>query len=294
MGKAVSSFINFGSINIDHVYSVESFVKAGETIAIKEYQKFLGGKGLNQSVALASAGATVHHVGRIHRSDEWLLDTIQRLGVGSDFIGFSEKSTGHAIIQIDREGENAICVYGGANRTLTTQQIENVLTSSDVNSVVMLQNETNGVEEIIRLADAKGYKVFFNPAPYDATVNELPLEYVDVLVLNESEAQGLSGETQMEKIQKAFLARNPLGKFIVTLGVKGACFFDKENRHFQKAYSVKTVDTTGAGDTFCGFFAALYYDGLGVAHAMEYAARAAALCVGKKGALNTIPKIGDL
>jgi ribokinase len=108
--------VNFGSLNIDHVHMVENFVRPGETIICKEYQKFCGGKGLNQSIALANAGAHVFHAGKIGADGILLKNLLESRGVDTSFVEVVEEPTGHAMIQVNKEGENSIIVYGKSRK----------------------------------------------------------------------------------------------------------------------------------------------------------------------------------
>ena len=118
------AILNFGSCNIDHVYTVEAFVSPGETLSSGTYQTFPGGKGLNQSVAIVQAGGACSHVGRIGQDGEWLKDMLHSLGINTDFLTVSTEPTGHAIIQVNQDGENAIITHGGANHTITQSEID--------------------------------------------------------------------------------------------------------------------------------------------------------------------------
>lgn len=283
--------LNFGSLNLDHVYSVDHFVRPGETLASFSYQKFLGGKGLNQSVALARAGAKVFHAGKIGGDGDVLRTFLQNEGVDVSHIRISDDPSGHAIIQVNSEGENCILLYGGANQNIQISDVTSVLSHFAEGDVLLLQNEISGIAEIIQQASQKGLKIIFNPAPMNEGVKKYPLELVDWLIVNQVEAADLSGEKNQEKIIFVLMEKFPRSQFILTLGKEGSIYFGKAcEQIFVPAKKVKAVDTTGAGDTFIGYFLAFLVEGLEIKRCLELASAAAAICVTRKGAASSIPK----
>lgn len=148
--------VNFGSLNIDYVYRVDHFVQPGETMSALSLQIQCGGKGLNQSVALARAGVETWHAGRIGPEGRFLKETLDRAGVHTRFVEETAGSTGHAIIQVDSTGQNSILLHDGANGRLTPDFVTAVLDQFSAGDTVLLQNETSCVEEIIRLAARRG------------------------------------------------------------------------------------------------------------------------------------------
>jgi ribokinase len=163
---------NFGSINIDHVYSVPHFVQPGETLSSKSYQSILGGKGANQSIALAKANNQVKHVGAIGASDRSFVEQMKEAGVNCDFVReMSDVASGHAIIQVTPDAENNIILFGGANQTLSQDHIANALAAAKPDDWVLLQNETNAIGEIIEEAHKRGLNIAFNPAPMTEAIN---------------------------------------------------------------------------------------------------------------------------
>lgn len=283
--------LNFGSLNLDHVYAVDHFVRPGETLASLDYQKFLGGKGLNQSVALARAGARVFHAGKVGDDGDELKSFLKNEGVDVRHIETSDGSSGHALIQVNSEGENCIILHGGTNQKIQTSDVTKVLGNFSNGDVLLLQNEISGISGIIRQACQKGLKIIFNPAPMNDDVKNYPLELVDLLIVNRVEAADLSGEQDQEKIISTLMKKFPRSQFILTLGSQGSIYFG--NGHEQilvSAQKVKAVDTTGAGDTFIGYFLAFLVEGLEVKRCLELASVAAAICVTRKGAASSIPK----
>lgn len=283
--------LNFGSINIDYVYEVADFVSPGETIASKGFQTFIGGKGCNQSVALAKAGVEVFHAGNISESGLFIKTQLEKWGVNTSFINLVEEATGHAIIQVSQTGENAIIIYGGANQTITSRQIEATLTHFGQGDILLLQNEINCIPEIMKKAKAQGMQIFFNPAPMTCAVHDFPLDLVDVFIVNETEGENLTGETEIETILNKMQEKFPDSTTLLTLGKKGSIYLNNKQRIDTKAIEVKAIDTTAAGDTFIGYFIAGLQKELSIKSALELATKAAAITVTKKGGAVSIPVI---
>ena len=296
----MSKFLSFGSLNLDYTYRVEHFVRAGETLAASEVQTFCGGKGLNQSVALAKAGAEVYHAGCIGSDGTLLLEELKRAKVNTDFVRVLEREkTGHAIIQNTQDGENCILLFGGANRCITKEQIDSTLAHFGSGDILVLQNEINLIEYCIQSAKRKGMRIAFTPAPMRQAVLEYPLSQVDYILLNETEAKALVAadiDTQPDKtaLADALSERYPEVHFVFTLGAEGAMYIYKQERIFQSAFPVHAVDTTAAGDTFAGFFLQSMAAGEGVGKALETASKAAAICVTNRGAAPSIPTAAQI
>jgi ribokinase len=286
--------LNYGSLNIDHVYGVPHLVRPGETVGSTSYSRFCGGKGLNQSVALARAGAEVWHAGKIGGEGGFLKERLLKDGVNVDFVEEVAEPTGHAVIQVDTEGENAIVIHGGANRAITPMDAERVLAAFSSRDLLLLQNEISALADVMELAAARGMRVVFNPAPFAAEISDYPLEKVALFILNETEGQGLTGRKGPEEIAAAMRARFPDAAIILTLGARGAVYMDAAGVVKARAQRVAAVDTTAAGDTFIGFFLALYTRGLDVGQCLEVACRAAALCVTRAGAAEAIPTLAEI
>lgn len=282
----MSAILNFGSINIDHVYQVEHFVQPGETLSSKAYSKGLGGKGLNQSVALHRAGAKVIHVGCVADDDAWVMKELAGLGLDLSAIEGVEQATGHALIQVNQEGENCIILFAGANHSISEHRIQKWL-ANDEFEWVLLQNETNAIETIIRAAHDRGKKVVFNPAPCHADLAKLPLDYLHTLVVNEVEAAQLTGLDDVE--QALALLSQKCQHVVLTLGGDGVRYKGEAGELSLPAQKVKVVDTTAAGDTFIGYYLAGLAEGLTVEQALVQATKASALTVSRLGAVSAIP-----
>lgn len=279
-----SRIINFGSINIDHVYNVTQMPIAGETISAKSYKKFLGGKGINQSIAAFKAGAKLIHVGAIAEDDAWTYAEIEKFGINCNHLDKSRHSTGHAIIFVDDTGENEIVIFGGANQNLEVSQIEKALDGPTGNKDwVLIQTETNLLTEIAVKAKIKGFKVAYAAAPF---VEEIALELIDkidFLAVNEGEA------SQLAKALNVDPDNIPVPGLLITRGAQGATLIENGKKLQQSAFEVKAVDTTGAGDTFLGSFLSVYIEDGNAAMALEYAAAASAVQVTRAGAAVAIP-----
>ena len=178
-----------GSLNIDYTYQVEHFVQKGETLSSGDLQVFSGGKGLNQSVALAKAGVETYHAGAVGKDGLFLLRELEEAGVRTEHVVVLEDvPTGHAIIQNDKNGENCILLFGGANQAITKGQVDQVLSQFQEGDYLLVQNEVNQMPYLLRQARGRGLRIALNPSPMDGKIWELPLELVDYFILNEIEA----------------------------------------------------------------------------------------------------------
>ncbi|MBT3375883.1 MAG: ribokinase [Lentisphaerae bacterium] len=284
--------LNFGSLNLDHVYAVDHIVQPGETIPSTAYELFAGGKGANQSVALARAGATVCHGGMIGNEGTWLRDKMDDEGIEVGNVVVADSPGGHAIIQVDASGQNSIVLFGGANQQISDEHVANALSTCSPGDVLLLQNEINKTAELIGAGRAAGLTVCFNPAPMTPAVQEFPLELVDILIVNEHEGAALAQAADVPDIAPALRQRWPDTRIVLTLGEKGVHFLDADTELHVAAYAVDAVDTTAAGDTFIGYFLAGTLEGLPVKQALQLACKAAALSVTKPGAMDSIPLRG--
>ena len=290
----------FGSLNIDYTYKVDHFVKKGETLSAESLQVFCGGKGLNQSIALAKAGVDTCHAGAVGEDGVFLLEELQKAKVDTGCVAVRQDvRTGNAIIQNDREGDNCILLYGGANQAITKEQVDTVLEHFVSGDFLMLQNEINEIPYSMEQAHRKGMKIVLNPSPMNEKIFHLPLETVDYFLLNEVEAGQILGETKENETDKAKLARALLDKFpkaaiVLTMGGDGAVYMDPKETIIQPVYKVHTVDTTAAGDTFAGYFIGGLLRGDSVRKAMDMASRAAAIAVTRQGAAPSIPLLSEV
>ena len=281
--------LNFGSVNLDYIYRVEHFVQPGETLAAKEQKMAPGGKGLNQSVALAKAGAEVFHAGCIGIGGESLKTLMEEYGVHTEYLYKGDELQGNAVIQVDTSGENCILLYGGSNRMITKEQIDETLEHFSTEDWLVLQNEVSNLEYMMEQAAKKGMKVVLNPSPFEAFLEKLDYNQVSWLLINEVEAQQLTGETEAEAVWNTLHEKYPGLCLIMTMGADGAYCFTPQEMIYQDVFPVKTVDTTAAGDTFTGYFLQGMTSGLSLKECMEQAAKASAICVSREGAAIAIP-----
>lgn len=290
--------INLGSINVDHVYQVPHFVTPGETLASTGYAQLLGGKGANQSIALSHALAqtqgAVQHVGLINEAQCHIKQTLIKEGIDCRYLKVSEQPTGHAIIQVSETGENAIVLFAGANHDIQPSLIQQAIDDAPEHSWMLTQNETNSIGEAMRLAKEKGLKVAFNPAPMTDSVKRLPLELVDLFIVNEVEAEGIAGTANLDDIEAFFKAQYPHAEVIITLGKAGAVMLKGNDRIQVPAFIVEAVDTTAAGDTFIGFFLATYMQNGDAKKALTLACAASAIAVTRAGASPSIPNVEEV
>ncbi|MEM7441599.1 MAG: ribokinase [Pseudomonadota bacterium] len=279
--------LNFGSINLDLVYRVAHLPTAGETLHSSSFERFLGGKGINQSIAVAQSGAQVRHIGCVGADGGWVCDEIENFGVRLDDIATVDLPTGHAIICVDDAGENQIVLASGANQGFSHTQIEAALGSADPGDWVILQNETNLVADIAKAAKARGLMVCYSAAPFDAMAVADLLPYLDLLAVNEGEAAAL------EAAQGKPATKLGVPHVLITRGSDGAVFHSDGTVYEQNSFPVTPVDTTGAGDTFLGAFMARFIE-TDPATALRFAAACAAMQVTGAGAAGAIPAKADV
>lgn len=284
--------LNFGSLNIDYVYSLSHFVQKGETITSDMLNVFAGGKGLNQSIALSRAGGNVYHAGAIGADGLFLEEILNEAGVDTRFLMKCEDTrTGNAIIQKDREGDNCIILYGGANQAITKEMADEVLSAFGEGDWLFLQNEISEISYMVKKAHERGMRIVLNPSPMNEKILGINLNYIDCFILNEVEAHALVQEdADKAALLNQLKERFPHAEIVLTLGEKGSVYAGAEGIAEQKAYQVATVDTTAAGDTFLGYYMAGRLQGESVKEALDMAARASAIAVSKKGAAPSIPK----
>ena len=289
-----ASIYNFGSINIDHIYRVPEFVQPGETLSSVSLETVLGGKGANQSVAIARAGGIVKHIGCASKGDKWVFSYLESCGVDITHVRQVAAPTGHAIIQVNAAGENAIVLHGGANQLFQVEFLESVLSNAKKGDYLLVQNECNALSDILSLGLNRGMKVVLNPAPMTESIRALPLNKLDTIILNRVEASQLCEENQTSIIVDKLMGLYPDTRVILTLGNEGAWLISSAGVEKVPATAATVVDTTAAGDTFVGYFLAGLVDGLSDVDSLSRACSAAALTVQKLGAIPSIPTIDEL
>ena len=286
----MKKIVCLGSLNLDHVYRLDHFVRPGETLGSESYSVGCGGKGLNQSIALARAGAPVMHAGRIGHDGGVLRSALEAAGVDVSLLVEGDVPTGHAIIQVDAKGENAIILYGGANRRITEAEIDAALDAVG-DGILLLQNEINSLGTILEKAHARGIRTAFNFAPFDPEdAKTLPLGLLSYLIVNEIEGAGVAGVAEPEAFLRTLKERYPGCRVILTLGKAGAAFLGDDGVMVSvPPCPAEVVDTTSAGDTFIGYLFAGLLEGMELKAAMELAGRASAITVSRAGAADSIP-----
>ena len=287
----------FGSLNMDYVYQVPHFVERGETLASSSMEVFSGGKGLNQSVALAKAGMETYLAGAIGEDGRFLLRVLQDAGVDTRYVECREDlRTGHAIIQRNPNGENCILLYGGANRSIGEEQAAQVLAGFAEGDLLLVQNEISALPEIMKLAREKGMWIALNPSPMEPSLLCLGPDAFDLLILNEIEAAQLLGTQCGEPERMAYMLREryPACRIVLTLGENGSLYLDGSQTLRQRAYRVRAVDTTAAGDTYTGYFLAGLFRSGDAEWALRFASGASAIAVTRPGAAPSIPNAEEV
>ena len=292
----MARIITLGSLNLDFTYQLPKPLETGETLSSLSYRCGAGGKGANQSIAAARAGAEVFHAGRIGSDGTLLRRTLAESGVKLDFLEEVETPTGHAVVLINDAGDNSIVLYGGANRTIDDAFIDRVTSAAKQGDILLLQNEITNIDHAMEAGKKAGMRVAFNFAPFDPKLApELPLSLCDYLFLNRIEAGGIAGKSDVEEILETLARRYPETELVLTLGPEGAVALTPAGQRFHAdSPRVKVVETTAAGDTFIGYYLAGILDGLKPGKALERACRAAALCCSRAGAAESIPTRAEL
>lgn len=281
---------NLGSINADLFYRVPHLPGPGETLASTDHSRGLGGKGANMSVAIARAAARAVHIGAVGSDGRWAVGRLLEYGVDTRHIVEVGDATGHAIIMVDAQGENAILLHPGANHALSETHIAAALTDATERDTYLFQNETSGQMSGATLASARGLRVVYAAAPFDAAAVQAVLPLIDMLVMNAVEARQLTEATGVA------LGDLPVRDIVVTLGGDGCRWLNtdtNDDRHFP-AIPVTPVDTTGAGDTFTGFLVAALDRGLPMEQAIALGQQAGAIMVTRHGTADVIPDLKDI
>lgn len=285
--------LNIGSLNLDYVYRVDHFVQPGETLSAVSQTVNPGGKGLNQSIALARAGAEVYHAGCIGSGGESLKKLLQENGVDTAYLFPTDELQGNAVIQVVPSGENCILLFGGSNQCITSGQIEKTLEAFSAGDWLILQNEVNDLPMIVEKAYEKGMKIVLNPSPFNEKLSAVDFGKLSWLLVNEVEAGQISGSEDPKEAWEQLHKAYPSLSVLITLGSTGSMAYRLKNGDIetasQEAFRVRAVDTTAAGDTFTGFFIEALLEDLPLQECMRRASMASALGVTRPGAAGSIP-----
>lgn len=285
--------LNLGSLNIDYNYFLGHIMQTNETQAANEMRVFPGGKGLNQSIAMARAGMEVHHAGVIGEDGDFLVDTLQSAGVHTELIQKTEGRSGHAIIQVDPMGQNAVMIYRGCNTDVTTEYIDTILEDFDEEDILVLQNEVTNVAYAIERAHEKQMRIVLNPSPCNEALKSCDLSKVDLFFINEVEGRELTSYVQPGDILIGMQEKYPDSSCVLTLGSQGAFFKTTQESVYQPALPVHAVDSTAAGDIFEGYFLSSYLNGHSAKESLKIAAYAAGISVQREGASMSAPTMEE-
>ncbi|MDD0974913.1 ribokinase [Pseudomonas fontis] len=287
-----------GSLNMDLVTRAQRLPQAGETLAGESFFTVPGGKGANQAVAAARLGAQVAMVGCVGADayGQQLRDALLGEGIDCQAVAIAEGvSSGVALIVVDASSQNAIVIVAGGNGQLSPASVmrfDALLQSAEV-IICQLEVPAETVEYTLARGHALGKTVILNPAPATGPLPAHWFGHIDYLIPNESEAAALTGlpvnDLASAKVAATHLLALGVGKVIVTLGAQGAVFADGTGFEHFAAPVVQPLDTTAAGDTFVGGFAAMLARGEGVREAIAFGQQAAAISVTRAGAQPSIP-----
>ena len=286
--------LNFGSCNIDYVYSLDHIALPGETETVDKLKIFPGGKGLNQSIAISRAGQSVFHAGCVGTDGTFLVSLLEENRVDTSFIRTFDKKTGQAIIQVSKQGDNSILVYPGTNNRVSKEHIDSVLENFSAGDIILLQNEINNLDYVVEKAYEKRMRIVLNPSPYNEMVGSIDFNKISYLVINEIEAKSITGCDDPDHIIEYFKNNYKNLCVMLTLGSKGCIYSDGKEKIYHPIFKVDAVDTTAAGDTFTGYFVAGLVEGRRVYDILRFASCASAIAVSKMGAAVSIPLASEV
>ena len=287
-------FLVLGSMNIDNTFSVDHIVREGETISSKSFSRSAGGKGANQASSLAKAGADVFFAGKCGEDGIWILSLLKSYSVDVSLSVVGKCNTGSAMIQVDKSGQNSIVLDSGGNRLWKKEEILSILSHFEKGDVIVLQNEINLISFIIEKAKERGMVVVLNPSPFDEIIDTLPLSLVDWFFVNEIEGKAMTGKGDFSEILSELKKLYPDASIVLTCGKKGAYAVRRGKKSHQEIIDYPVVDTTGAGDTFTGYFLSSFYGGKTIDESLYIASKASGIAVSRKGAMEAIPVCSDV
>jgi len=285
-----------GSMNMDLVIKVNEIPQIGETLLGNELLQIPGGKGANQGVAIAKLNNEIIFLGKVGKDvfGDALIESMKESGVNIEHIEKTDESTGIAVINVDKYGNNNIIVIPGANGDVDKGYLQRHLIAFEKADIVVFQLEVplETVKEGLKIARKLGKTTILNPAPAYELDDEI-IQNVDILIPNEHELERISKikVTDQDSILKAanILLQKGIKQIIVTLGGKGVLYIDINGYKFFEAYKVNVVDTTAAGDSFIGGFVSSYIENGNIEKSIEIGQKTAALAIQKVGAQSSLP-----
>lgn len=282
----------YGSVNIDRTYRVAHVNLPGETQASLGISISAGGKGANQAAAIAKAGIPTYFSGKIGPDGIWVKDLLASYGVKTDHLLETGSHTGEALIQLDDNGQNSILLSAGGNGEICEQEIGDVLTHFSPGDWLVCQNEISCLSSLMTMAQEKGMRICFNPSPFTATLLNLPVQACDLVILNEIEGASMAGivDADYNRVLNALTSKYPTVEFVLTVGKAGALYGKGSVRAKGEILDLPIVDTTGAGDTFTGYYlVSRVTKCLDPEESLGMACKAASLAVNRKGAMVAMP-----
>lgn len=283
-----------GSLNYDFVYEVDHIYRPGETIESLSLETYYGGKGLNQAIALGKAGVQVYIAGLVGEDGESLRNCCKEHGIDTAYLKTVKGKSGHAVIQVDKNGQNSILLYGGANRSQRKENIDEVLDNFQAGDILLLQNEINQLEYIIDKAWERKMTIVLNPSPINKELCSYDLSKISVLLLNEIEGEELTGAAKPEDMINALKKKYRNTDIVLTLGERGALCSFRNEIVYEPSKKVEAVDTTAAGDTFTGYFIYGLVCKSSIEENLKRSTAAAAIAVSRKGAAPSIPSMDEV
>ncbi len=288
-GESSLKLLVIGSVNRDTVFEVEHIVHPGETLSVLDRKSAPGGKGLNQALSACRAGVETWFAGCIGPDGADLRGLLERSGVHTAYLQTVAEATGQALIQVDRRGENCILVCDGANASVTLPMASRVLDHFGAGDLLLLQNEIRDVPQILQEAQRRGLRVILNPSPFSPALRSVDLQSLYGIILNETEAAAWADSDNPEDFLR-LAERCPELHLVLTLGARGGLYRHRGQALRYPSYRVPVVDTTGAGDTFAGYFLAGLCRGEEPEALLRTASLASALAISQKGAASSIPE----
>lgn len=278
-----------GSINKDIVLRVQSIAKNGETISALSETTFIGGKGYNQAVAISKVHSDTFFYCNVNKNDLDLIDEINNQSFNSNHVQYVSSKTGTAYIQVDNTGENSIVISKNANNEIDLDVLKSFLQSFSKGDLLVLQNEINDIDEIIKIGKTYGLKIVLNPSPITNAITKSFIDNVDMIFVNQHEVSSITNTATIESAIRYINVNYPNKEFVITLGSKGAMYLYRNSSIFAEAHHVEVIDTTCAGDTFLGYFIGYYVNNHDIPTCLQYASKAASISIGRNGASQSIP-----